>query len=325
MTVDTGSDLNYRISFDGETIVGQSPLGFEFVGEESMIRGFVLTEQPNIRIMSEEWIPVVKNKHDKVHSVWNEVTLKLQEKGNLRRKMDIEVKVFNGGAAFRYHLYDDHRLVTREISQEKTGFCLPEGTHAWVADYEGHVTSQEKEFFRTAVSGIKSETVVALPLLAEVGSQKWLAITEAHIDNYPGFFLGAKDGCLMTMLSPVPGYENVKARFDDEIVTPWRVVLIGDNPGQFIESEIIRTLNPPCAIEDTEWIKPGLCAWDHWWSGEVKMEMGVIKEYIDLAAAHGWPYMLIDWQWYGPYNEAGADITKPAPQLMVIQQRCKQE
>lgn len=110
MTVDTGSDLNYRISFDGETIVGQSPLGFEFVGEESMIGGFVLTEQPNVRIKSEEWIPVVKNKHDKVHSVWNEATLKLQEKGDLRRKMDIEVKVFNGGAAFRYHLYDDHRL-----------------------------------------------------------------------------------------------------------------------------------------------------------------------------------------------------------------------
>ena len=184
-----------------------------------------------------------------------------------------------------------------------------------MADYETHVTSQEKEFFKTAVSSIKPETVVALPLLAEVGPQKWVAITEAHIDNYPGFFLGTEDGILQTMLSPTPGYEDVKARFDDGITTPWRVVLIGDNPGQFIESEIIRTLNPPCAIEDTEWIKPGLCAWDHWWSGEVKMEMDVIKKYIDLAAVQGWPYMLIDWQWYGPYNEAKADITKPDPQL----------
>jgi hypothetical protein len=74
-------------------------------------------------------------------------------------------------------------------------------------------------------------------------------------------------------------------------------------------------LNPPCAIEDTSWIKPGMCAWDHWWSGEVKMEMDVIKEYIDFAEEQGWPYMLIDWQWYGPYNKAHADITKPAPQL----------
>lgn len=315
LTIDNSSDLNYRITFNGETIVGRSPLGFEFIGEEPMTGGFVLTEKPVAGIMREEWTPVVKNKHAKVNSVWNGATLKLQETGDLRRKMDIEVKVFDEAVAFRYHLYDDHRLVTREISQEMTGFCLPDGAHAWVADYEGHVTSQEKEFFKTAVSSIKPETVVGLPLLVEAGPQKWLAITEAHIDNYPGFFIGAKDGCLQTMLSPVPGYENVKARFDDEITTPWRVVLIGDNPGQFIESEIIRTLNPPCAIEDTEWIKPGLCAWDHWWSGEVKMEMDVIKEYIDLASAQGWPYMLIDWQWYGPYNEAKADITRPAPQL----------
>lgn len=315
MTVDNGSVLSYRITFNGETLVDKSPLGFEFVAEEPMTGGFTLTEKPTSRYMSEEWIPVVKNKHDKVHSAWNETTLKLQETGGLRRKMDMEVKVFDGGVAFRYHLYDDHRLVTREISQEMTGFCLPDGAHAWVADYEGHVTSQEKEFFKTAVTGIKEEAVIALPLLAEAGPQKWLAITEAHVDNYPGFFLGAKDGRLQTMLSPIPGYDNVKARFDDEITTPWRVILIGDNPGQFIESEIIRTLNPPCAIEDTEWIKPGLCAWDHWWSGEVKMEMDVIKEYIDLASAQGWPYMLIDWQWYGPYNEAKADITKPAPQL----------
>ena len=44
LTVDNNSELNYRISFDGETIVARSPLGFEFVGEEPMTSGFVLTE-----------------------------------------------------------------------------------------------------------------------------------------------------------------------------------------------------------------------------------------------------------------------------------------
>lgn len=107
----------------------------------------------------------------------------------------------------------------------------------------------------------------------------------------------------------------MKARFFEKMATPWRVILVGDHPGRFIETELIHSLNPPCAIEDTSWIKPGMCAWDHWWSGEVKMEMDVIKEYIDFAAEQGWPYMLIDWQWYGPYNKAHADITKPAPQL----------
>ena len=122
---------------------------------------------------------------------------------------------------------------------------------------------------------------------------------------------------LTTKLSPLPGEEEegVKARFFEQMQTPWRVIMVSDNPGKFIESEIIHGLNPPCAIENPSWIKPDMCAWDHWWSGEVKMEMDVIKEYIDLAATQGWPYMLIDWQWYGPFNRPEADITKPAPQL----------
>ena len=45
------------------------------------------------------------------------------------------------------------------------------------------------------------------------------------------------------------------------------------------------------------------------------MEQAVIKKYIDLASDMGWPYMLIDWQWYGPFNQEEADITKPASQL----------
>jgi alpha-glucosidase len=93
--------------------------------------------------------------------------------------------------------------------------------------------------------------------------------------------------------------------------------MIGETPGTLIESEIIQNLNDPCAITDPSWIKPGMSAWDHWWSGEVKMEMPVIKQYIDLASEMGWPYMLVDWQWYGKFNSPEADITKWAPQINI--------
>ena len=91
--------------------------------------------------------------------------------------------------------------------------------------------------------------------------------------------------------------------------------MIGETPGKLVESEIVTNLNDPCEIADPSWIKPGISAWDHWWSGEVKMEQPVIYEYIDLASKMGWPYMLIDWQWYGQFNQKDADIKKPAPQL----------
>jgi alpha-glucosidase len=157
--------------------------------------------------------------------------------------------------------------------------------------------------------------------LAGIKSDKrkniYINITEANIDDYPGFYIGGENGLLTTLLSPLPGEKEsgTKVRFENECTTPWRVVMVADNPGQFIESELIRTLNPPCTLTSTKWIKPGKCAWDHWWSGEVKMENDVIREYIDFAAEMKFPYMLIDWQWYGPYNEKNADITRPAPQL----------
>ena len=314
MVVEYGEHLCYHVLFDGETLVGKSPMGFELVNEKPMKDSLFLIGEQSLN-GQETWRPVVKNKHAVVNAKWNGKRLQLQEKGGDRRRMDLEVKVFDDGVAFRYHLYDDHRLTTRQVSRELTGFNLPASASAWVADYQNHVTSQEKEFIKTPISDISPKALAGLPLLVEVAQKQWLAITEADINNYPGFFIGVQDGMPQTLLSPMPGNDLVKANFDDEITSPWRVILISDNPGKMIESEMIRTLNPPCAISDTSWIKPGLSAWDHWWSGEVKMEMPVIKEYIDMAAEEGWPYMLVDWQWYGPFNEPSADITTPAPQI----------
>ncbi len=39
---------------------------------------------------------------------------------------------------------------------------------------------------------------------------------------------------------------------------PWRVVLLGENEARLVENEhLVPSLNPPCAIADTSWIRPG--------------------------------------------------------------------
>lgn len=322
--VSNADRLSYSVSYNGKTLVGTSPLGFELKGEKPMLGGFELLEDPQVEAETESWVPVVKNKHDKVALNWNELTLKLKEKTGDRRRMDFVVRVYNDGVAFRYQLYGGRKVGNRQITKELTGFSLPESAVGWAAKYKRNYTSsQEAEFVKTVLSSLPADTVAGLPFLVEIDRQNYIAITEAHIEDYPGFYIGKSDGgaegqqMLVAKLSPLPGEneDGVKARFFEKTATPWRVIMVGDNPGRFIESELIHGLNPPCALEDTSWIKSGMCAWDHWWSGEVKMETEVIKEYIDFAAGQGWPYMLIDWQWYGPFNKPEADITKPAPQL----------
>ncbi len=310
--------IRYRVDFDGQPLIAQSDMGFQLRNERRMGDSLMLESPCTAVSKKEHWTPAVCNRHSQVDIQWNEATLHLRETTQSRRKMDIEVRVFNEGVAFRYHLFADEHLQTREILSEQTQFALPPSAKAYVAEYHPRYRSpQEGEFFKRPLTDLSNQTLAALPLLTELDGNRYLAITEAYINNYPGFYLSGSDGLLHTMLSPLPGEteDGVKARFDDDIYTPWRVILISDSPGSFIESEIVRTLNPPCALSDTSWIQPGLCAWDHWWSGEVKMETSVIKEYIDLAAEESWPYMLIDWQWYGSYNRADTDITKPAPQL----------
>lgn len=324
MEINNEELLSYSITYGGKTLVYDSPMGFEFKGEQPMKGGFELTTQPQSVPMEESWAPVVRNKHKKVHLQWNETTLNLKEKEGDGRRMDLIVRVYDNGVAFRYQLYGGRKVGNRKITKELTGFSLPENATGWAAIYnQKYTSSQETEFVPMTLGELPMDTVAGLPFLVEIDKENYLAITEAHIENYPGFYIGRSETdvegrqMLTTMLSPLPGEQEdgLKALFSEKISTPWRVVMVANHPGKFIEAELIAGLNPPCAIEDSSWIKPGISAWDHWWSGEVKMEMDVIKEYIDLASAQGWPYMLIDWQWYGDFNQPHADITTPAPQL----------
>ncbi len=97
--------------------------------------------------------------------------------------------------------------------------------------------------------------------------------------------------------------------------------MINSRPGGLIEStDLILNLNPPCALNDTSWIEPGKTAWD-WWSGDYDTDVNfkpgmntpTLKHYIQFAADHHLPYMLIDAGWARHSNQQKgwetADIT----------------
>ena len=318
VTIDNNEKLSYSVSFKGRVIINPSHLGFEFKKELPMTGNFTIINQ-SIKNFSETWIPVVKSKHSEVLNNYNELQLTLKEHSGGMREMELFVRVYNDGAAYRIKLLRSGKVGDRQITKELSTFNIPGDPKAWIVEYGGYSSSNEAEFMERNISYLNEKSVAGMPMLMEYGNNCWVAITEAKIDNYAAFYIGTNGNPnqLTTKLVPVPGEPEtgVKVRFADEVYTPWRVLMIGETPGNLIESEIIQNLNDPCTIKDPSWIKPGMSAWDHWWSGEVKMEMPVIKQYIDLASSMGWPYMLVDWQWYGKFNSPEADITKWAPQI----------
>jgi len=320
--IDNGDKLHYSVKFKGRIIADTSLLGFEFQNEPIMNGNFTVIGQKTETI-NESWIPIVKSKHGEVKNNYNSLHLNLKEKSGLKRLMDITFKAYNDGVAFRYKLYRSQKIGNRIITKELSTFNIPNDPNAWIVDYKGYSSSQESEFFKQKLSALSDKSVIGLPFLMEYNSNCWVAITEANIDNYSAFYIGTngKSNQLTTKLAPLPGEneKGTKVIFDDEIVTPWRVLMIGESPGVLIESEIIQNLNEPCKIKDPSWIVPGTSAWDNWWSGNVKMEMPVIKQYIDFASEMGWRYMMVDWQWYGKFNSPEANITVSAPQINIFE------
>ena len=318
VNINSNEKLTWSVTFKGQSVIDQSPMGFEFRDEQPMSGTFEVTDQKT-KGVNEKWIPVVKSKHAEIIDSYNELHLYLKERSAPMRQMELIVRAYNDGAAFQYKLFRAEKIGERQITKELTTFNIPGDPKAWIVEYGKYSTSNEAEFFEHPLSYLTEKSIAGMPFLMEYNDKCWVAITEAKIDNYAAFYIGTNGtkNQLTTKLVPLPGEPEagVKVRFDDEVYTPWRVIMIGETPGTLIETEIIQNLNDPCAIMDPSWIKPGMSAWDHWWSGEVKMEMPVIKQYIDLASEMGWPYMLVDWQWYGKFNSPESDITKWAPQI----------
>ena len=318
-TVTVDNDIRYSVQFDGVTIIEPSGLSFTFRQAPPLGKDFEVISNKNSTV-DETWKPVLK-RFETIRNNYNSLRLELKELKFPQRLMNLEIRVFNDGVAFRTEFPEQFTSHEYVMTDELTGFDFGKNYTCWAVNYGSYTTSQEVEFFERKIGEITPDMVIGLPMTVKVGEKCYAAITEADIDNYAGMYLKSSQNegkySLRTALSPRKGQpENgEKVKFRTPQKTPWRVIMIAETSGKLVESEIVQNLNDPCEIEDPTWIKPGVSAWDHWWSGEVKMEQSVIFEYIDLASTMGWPYMLIDWQWYGQYNKPEADIRKPAPQL----------
>ncbi|MDX1545258.1 MAG: glycoside hydrolase family 97 catalytic domain-containing protein, partial [Christiangramia sp.] len=160
----------------------------------------------------------------------------------------------------------------------------------------------------------------------------YLSITEASLRDYAGMYLKKKEGFLETQLSPLPGQDQIKVRAEIPHHTPWRVIMIGDEPGDLIESNILTSLNEPSKLEDTSWIKPGKTSF-HWWNGDIVpdttfapgINFKTNKYYIDFCAKHNIQYHSVigygGMAWYksdaAGYSTVGpnTDLTEPVASL----------
>ncbi len=319
------ANLRYTVEFHGKRLIEESKLGLEMEGQPVLGAGMHLTGSTAETVDESYSIPVgktssVRDHYNGLHAEFTDAT---------GRRLTIEVRAFDDGVAFRYSVPAQAALTQVKILHEDTEFSFAKDAESYPLILDGFQSSYEDEYQLRNVSGLHPDWLIALPYLAHEPGIGWLAISEADIENYAGMYLRKSarfgDRLLHTELPPrrdeagklEPG--NVAVETTTPFVSPWRVLMIADEPGKLIESNIVLNLNPPSKIADTSWIRAGKSAWD-WWSGDaapsVSFKTGVntatMKHYIDFASASGFPYMLIDAGWAKPDPGATADLPRLA-------------
>lgn len=313
----------YSVAFNKQTLIQDSPLTLTFdngaFGENVKINKPVFSTK-------EETYELIVGKAKHIHSLSKEVIIPLEETVQPFRKINLVVRAFDDGIAFRYEFPKQKGWDSYIMYDEGTTFNLQSNPNVTTLFLPNYQSSHEGKYTVTDYTDMDNKRLMDMPALFSFPNHVYMAITEAAVRDYAGMYLWKENGALLGKLSPKLGQERIKVEASLPHQSPWRVLMISDQIGSLIASNILTNLNEPCKIEDTSWIKPGKTTFT-WWNGNVVPDTTFLggnnfptnKYYIDFVARNGLDYHSI----YGNaeqawYDEDGAGFGSPGPKADIL-------
>ncbi len=273
--------MYYSVTYKGKAIVEESKFGFEVDGK-SWCEGLTLADTKTSSV-DQSWKPVYGERSTIVDK-YNEAIFELSGEG---KKLNIVVRAYNEGVAFRYAFPDGPKDMT--ITAERTTFTMPKSTKAYYSTWaQGPyellpLEGWEKDCERPVTMKLKNGLSVA------VGEAAMVDYARSRFNLCP-----KQANTLVTVLA-----SDVKIKTPYQ--TPWRTIMAGDKPTDLINNnDLFLNLNEPCKIKDTSWIRPGKV-----FRTGLTQEDGIAG--VDFAAARGLDYVHFDAGWYGPERAATSD------------------
>ena len=307
---DGNDEFEYTVTRDDKQIVTSSRLGLDldnYTWERALARkypqykcwmnGFTVDS-----VGYGQHRDTIKNLYGEqavVPDNYNSGTLYLSKHDGSNYRLNIEVRAYDEGVAFRYFFPEHPMAVFHKIVSDLTEYTFAPKTKVWAAEWAQ--APYQLKYVSEVTSPIERAVTVELPnglfcALADADVDDWCLEKNVASKETPNTLT-------TTMYSPV----DIVTYY----ATPWKVILTAESYGQLSENRyIIDNLNPPCEITDAaEWVKPGKifrCT-------KLTTEAGL--QGIDFCAEHNIPYMLFDWKWYVPCTSHDGDATKVIPQL----------
>lgn len=293
--------LSYRVVRSGEEVLGSSPLGVRRE-DRSFTNGLSLVSAGEPRAVDERYVLPHGRRRERRHQA-RERTLAFRGRGGAQ--LELVARAADDGVAFRFRFPESDRA-RKTVIAETTGFRVPAGSTAWLLPHHDpfQYGPAYEDLFVEMAAGTRAPRAAgwSFPALFRAG-RHWALVTEAAVDgSYCGSRLAAEaPGGLYRLRFPDPGEGDgvgaVNPVSSLPWTLPWRVVLLGDGPGTFLESTLVADLNPPAAVRDTSWIKPGRAAWSWWSESDSPRSAERLNAFTDLAAEMGWEYALVDANW----------------------------
>ena len=311
--------MTYTITYNNKVIVERSQLGVDidnrlFESALAVPRGENENWCSDLELKGEEritvdttWTPLY-GENNCIRDHYNQMVLHYEKgsngqgvvsEGYDKRKyyaMDIVVRAYNEGIAFRYHFPEVSNNLFLHIKDEFTSFRMPDGTMAWYEEWaQGPYIKRDLKMKNEGCEWFESER----PLLLQVPSGHYVALLEAQMKDYTRgkFRLKAENELQVAMYDCA----DIISPYN----TPWRVVMVGEKAVDLINhKEIILNLNEERAEGNWAWVRPGKAF------RSCRLDKEHIMRSIDYCAEFGIDYVELDAGWYGPEGRVESDARK---------------
>lgn len=328
--IDVAKTLSYSVSLNGKQVLDSSDISM------TLADGTVWGVNPKLAKVTKKAVDTT-------------VPSPFYRAEKLTEKYNAATFDFKGGWAVEFRAYDDgiaYRFVSKlkkpvTIADESVTFNFPTDVTTYVPYARGraddpYFNSFENTYTTVKASEIDQNKIIFLPMVADLGDNVKVMITESDLESFPGLYMAGtgtkalkgthakypkvkEQGGHNMLQMVVKERENFIAKTDGNRTFPWRVAIVTDNDSQMAASNLSYLLASPSRLSDISWIKPGKVAWD-WWNAwnitGVDFKAGVnndtYKAYIDFAADHGIEYVILDEGW--AVNKK-ADLMQVVPEI----------
>ena len=298
-------EVSYAVTYNGKQMLESSPLGMETnVGD--FYRGLQLKEH---KVTAFDTVyEQSRIKASRIHYWANELLCSFVNGEG--KNVQITFRVSNNDVAFRYTLPREQGKGSVTVNSERTGFRFPSQTTTFLCPQSDAMIgwkrtkpSYEEEYKADAPMNERSGYGhgYTFPCLFKVGDDGWVLLSETGVDSrYCGSRLSDWDNGVYRIAFPMPEENNgngtVSPAFSLPGSTPWRTVTVGETLKPIVETTVPWDVVEP-RYTTTHDYKPGRGTWSWilWQDGSINYDDQV--RYVDLAAAMGYEYVLIDNWW----------------------------